>query len=136
MTLGVANKQGNLLDDVVRFCDEALPERSIYAFLRRERDQLFPDEAFSDLFEDRGRRSVPPSVVAPAGGCGVPAQIIAAAVNPSDRAAAQVRPGHAVQRWSVAPQSEHGEGGRARQCTHEMTQEGVAGTVHLGVGPV
>ena len=60
MTLGVANKQGNLLDDVVRFCDEALPERSIYAFLRRERDQLFPDEAFSDLFEDRGRRSVLP----------------------------------------------------------------------------
>ena len=101
MTLGVANKQGNLLDDVVRFCDEALPERSIYAFLRRERDQLFPDEAFSDLFEDRGRRSVPPSVMAPAGGCGVPAQIIAAAVNPSDRAAAQVRP--AVMRYSAGP---------------------------------
>ena len=34
------------------------------AFLHRERDQLFPDEAFADLFEEKGRRSVPPSVVA------------------------------------------------------------------------
>ena len=49
--------------------------------------------------EDVARSS--PSVVAPAGGCGVPAQIIAAAVNPSDRAAAQVRP--AVMRYSAGP---------------------------------
>lgn len=64
MTLGVASRQGDLLDDVTRFCDERLDERSIYAFLHRERDRLFPDEAFADLFETRGRRSVPPSVVA------------------------------------------------------------------------
>lgn len=32
--------------------------------LARERDRLFPDGAFADLFTDRGRRSVPPSVVA------------------------------------------------------------------------
>jgi Transposase DDE domain/Transposase domain (DUF772) len=64
MTLGVADKQGDLFDDVVRFCDQALPESSIYSFLRRERDQLFADEAFGDLFEDIGRRSVPPSIVA------------------------------------------------------------------------
>jgi IS5 family transposase len=64
MTLGVANKQGDLLDDVTRFCDETLDKQSIYAFLHRERDQLFPDEAFTDLFDDKGRRSVPPSVVA------------------------------------------------------------------------
>jgi IS5 family transposase len=64
MTLGVANKQGDLLDDVTRFCDETLPKDSIYAFLHRERDQLFPDEAFADLFVGKGRRSVPPSVVA------------------------------------------------------------------------
>jgi hypothetical protein len=64
VTLGKADNQGDLLDDVARFCEETLPERSIYSFLRRERDQLFPDEAFADLFEDRGRRSVPPSVVA------------------------------------------------------------------------
>src|SRR5487761_2737069 len=64
MTLGLADPQGNLLDDVDRFCDETLDERSIYAFLHREREQLFADEAFADLFEDVGRRSVPPSVVA------------------------------------------------------------------------
>ena len=64
MTLGVADQQGDLLDDVARFCDEVLPEKSIYSFLRRERDRLFPDQEFTDLFERSGRRSVPPSVVA------------------------------------------------------------------------
>ena len=64
MTLGVADSQGDLFDDVVRFCQEALSERSIYSFLARERDQLFPDNAFADLFADCGRASVPPSVVA------------------------------------------------------------------------
>ena len=65
MTLGVADKQGDLFDDAGRFCAEVLPERSIYAFLARERDHLFPDEAFADLFDEmKGRRSVPPSVVA------------------------------------------------------------------------
>jgi hypothetical protein len=64
VTLGLAERQGDLLDDLKRFCDEALPENSIYAVLHRERDRLFPDELFADLFSDRGRRSVPPSVVA------------------------------------------------------------------------
>ena len=64
MTLGVADNQGDLFDDVARFFDKALPELSIYSLLRRERDQLFPDDTFADLFDDRGRRSVPPSVVA------------------------------------------------------------------------
>ena len=64
MTLGVANKQGDLFDDVTRFCDETLAKDSIYAFLHRERERLFPDEEFADLFCDDGRRSVPPSVVA------------------------------------------------------------------------
>ncbi|HEV7578979.1 MAG TPA: IS1182 family transposase [Mycobacterium sp.] len=64
MTLGQADRQGDLLDDVTRFCDGALPESSIYAVLHRERDRLFPDEMFADLFSDKGRRSVPPSVVA------------------------------------------------------------------------
>ena len=49
---------------MTRFCDEALPENSIYAVLHRERDRLFPDGMFADLFSDKGRRSVPPSVVA------------------------------------------------------------------------
>jgi len=65
MTLGVADKQGDLFADVGRFCVEALRERSIYSFLATERDRLFPDEAFADLFDEKkGRRSVPASVVA------------------------------------------------------------------------
>lgn len=64
MSLGLAERQGDLLDDVIRFCDETLPQNSVYALLHRERDRLFPDEMFEDLFSSRGRRSVPPSVVA------------------------------------------------------------------------
>jgi hypothetical protein len=64
MTLGVAERQGGLLDDVIRFCDRELPESSVYGLLHRERDRLFPDELFSDLFSVKGRQSVPPSVVA------------------------------------------------------------------------
>ena len=64
MTLGVADKRADLFDDVARFRDQALPHSSIYSFLRRERDQLFCDEALADLFEDVGRRSIPPSIVA------------------------------------------------------------------------
>lgn len=64
MTLGLAERQGDLLDDLTRFCDEAVAEESIYGLLHRERDRLFPDAAFADLYTDRGRRSVPPSVLA------------------------------------------------------------------------
>ena len=64
MTLGRADHQGDLFDEVARFCEETLPENSIYGFLARERDRLFPDELFVDLFTGTGRRSVPPSVVA------------------------------------------------------------------------
>ena len=64
MTLGVAETQGDLFDDVTRFCAETLPRNSVYAVLARERDRLFPDELFGDLFASTGRRSVPPSVVA------------------------------------------------------------------------
>ncbi len=64
MTLGLADRQGDLLDLVGRFCEQVLPQSSIYALLNRERDRLFPDEMFWDLFSDRGRRSVPPCVVA------------------------------------------------------------------------
>jgi len=64
VTLGSAERQGDLLDDVTRFCDAALSDSSVYAVLHRQRDRLFPDELFADLFSHRGRRSVPPSVVA------------------------------------------------------------------------
>jgi len=64
VSLGTAERQGDLFDDVVRFCDERLADDSLYGLLHRERDRLFPDEFFADVFSDRGRRSVPPSVVA------------------------------------------------------------------------
>jgi hypothetical protein len=60
----MADRQPSVLNDMDRFCDEALAANSIYSLLHRERDGLFPDEMFADLFSDRGRRSVPPSVVA------------------------------------------------------------------------
>jgi DDE family transposase/transposase-like protein DUF772 len=64
VSLGMADRQPSVLNDVDRFCDEALAENSVYALLHRERDRLFPDEMFADLFSELGRRSVPPSVVA------------------------------------------------------------------------
>jgi IS5 family transposase len=64
MTLGVAGRQGDLFDDLTRFCSETLAVSSVYAVLARERDRLFPDVMFADLFASTGRRSVPPSVVA------------------------------------------------------------------------
>jgi hypothetical protein len=62
--LGRADHQADLFDDVARFCEESLPGNSIYGFLARERDRLFADELFDDLFSELGRASVPPSVVA------------------------------------------------------------------------
>jgi len=57
MTLGVAERQGDLLDEVNRFCEQTLPESSVYAVLHRERDRLFPDEMLADLFSHLGRLS-------------------------------------------------------------------------------
>jgi hypothetical protein len=64
MTLGRAESQQFLFDDLNRFCEATLARDSLYALLHREREQLFPDEFFADLFAEQGRRSVPPSVVA------------------------------------------------------------------------
>jgi hypothetical protein len=46
------------------FCETRLSENSIYSFLHREGQRLFPDQAFADLFRDTGRCSVPPRIVA------------------------------------------------------------------------
>lgn len=64
MALGIARQQLDLPDPVTRFCGEALPANSIFAFLHEHREVLFPDDMFADLFAAVGRRSVPPSVVA------------------------------------------------------------------------
>lgn len=45
MTLGLVERQGDLLDGVSRFCEATLPENSIFAVLHRERDRLFADFA-------------------------------------------------------------------------------------------
>lgn len=60
VSLGLAQRQGDLLDDVVRYCDQVLRPDSVYSLLHHERDRLFPDEFFADLFSERGRRLGPP----------------------------------------------------------------------------
>jgi transposase len=64
MTLGRVERQGRLGNVAVARCEAELPERSIYRLLHRERDRLFPDELFADLYIHHGRRSVPPSILA------------------------------------------------------------------------
>lgn len=64
MSLGKAKRQFDILDENRRFCEKLVGETSIYALLHRERDQLFPDEMFADLYATRGRHSIPPSVLA------------------------------------------------------------------------
>ena len=62
--MGKAPPQENLFGSSTDFCEERLPANSLYSLLHRESHRLFPDEAFADLFEDIGRRSVPPRIVA------------------------------------------------------------------------
>ena len=64
MTVGLAPRQGDLLVGSAVVCEGRVGEDSIWAVLHRECHRLFPDELFADLFSDRGRRSVPPSIVA------------------------------------------------------------------------
>jgi hypothetical protein len=64
MTLGLAERQGRLGNVAVARCEAELAARSIYRLLHAERDRLFPDELFEDLYVHHGRRSVPPSVLA------------------------------------------------------------------------
>ncbi len=65
MSLGLAPRQADLLQTTASFCDGRVAQDSIYGLLHRECQRLFPDELFADLFCDgRGRRSVPPSIVA------------------------------------------------------------------------
>jgi len=64
MALGRTPTQPGLLSSTVGFCADRLAPSSIYAVLHRECRRLFPDEMFSDLFAEDGRRSVPPMIVA------------------------------------------------------------------------
>lgn len=64
MSLGAAPRQRDLFRSTTNFCAPLVADDSIYGLLHRECFGLFPDELFSDLFTDIGRRSVPPLVVA------------------------------------------------------------------------
>lgn len=64
MTVGVTPRQGGLLVGSAVVCEGRVGEDSIWAVLHRECHRLFPDVMFADLFSERGRRSVPPSIVA------------------------------------------------------------------------
>jgi hypothetical protein len=61
---GVERTDRELLD-AAALVGHLVPEGSMFAFLAGHRRELFPDEAFADLFpSDRGRRSMPGSVAA------------------------------------------------------------------------
>ncbi|HZM84890.1 MAG TPA: transposase [Candidatus Limnocylindrales bacterium] len=64
MALGRTPMQPGLLSSTVDFCADRLAPNSIYAVLHRECRNLFPDEMFSDLLAEDGRKSVPPLIVA------------------------------------------------------------------------
>src|SRR5262252_40141 len=64
MTLGRAPGQADLFRTTAAYCDGRVAPDSIYGILHRECFALFPDAMFADLFDDIGRRSVPPMIVA------------------------------------------------------------------------
>ena len=63
MTVGVSECQADLFRGT-GFVGERVAAGSIFGLLFREGDRLFADSLFADLFSSRGRRSVPPRVVA------------------------------------------------------------------------
>jgi hypothetical protein len=62
--MGRAPRHEDLHRSTRAACEARLPESSIFRLLSRDSHRLFPDEAFSDLFSDIGRCSVPPRIVA------------------------------------------------------------------------
>src|SRR5207245_6164806 len=64
MTVGLAPRQADLMKGTASFVERRVKDDSIWAVLHRECHRLFPDEMFADLFAGRGRRSVPPMIVA------------------------------------------------------------------------
>lgn len=62
--MGRAPKHGNLFSSTVDYCGPKLGPTSIYRYLHEHCHRLFADEMFADLFEDIGRESIPPQIVA------------------------------------------------------------------------
>ena len=63
MTVGVEPCQADLFKGS-RFVGDRVASDSVFSVLFREGVRLFPVGMFDDLFSPRGRRSVPPRVVA------------------------------------------------------------------------
>jgi hypothetical protein len=64
MTSGVTPKQADMWRGSAGVVEGRVAPDSIWALLHREGHRLFGDDLFSDLFSDRGRRSIPPQIVA------------------------------------------------------------------------
>jgi hypothetical protein len=64
MSLGITPPSPDLFRSTRELCEPRLSATSIYRLLAEQGHRLFADEAFADLFQGVGRRSVPPRVVA------------------------------------------------------------------------
>ncbi len=64
MSLGITPASPDLYRSTRALCEPKLSATSIYRLLAEQGHRLFADETFADLFDDVGRRSVPPRIVA------------------------------------------------------------------------
>ncbi len=64
MSLGTTPKVEDLYSSSARLCDDSLADTSIFKLLYRFGDEIFPDEFFCDLYDNLGRASIHPRVVA------------------------------------------------------------------------
>src|SRR5260370_9120703 len=107
MTLGLAPRQADLFRSTAAFCEGRVAPDSIYGILHRECFRLFPDEMFADLFDEAGRRSVPPMIVG--GGSGLPRVEGCSDRGAADRVAFAARAKYAArglglgQPWHLRP---------------------------------
>ncbi len=64
MTLGRAPTHEDMYRSTRELCESRLLERSIFRLLAAKAHELFPDDAFADLFTATGRASIAPRIVA------------------------------------------------------------------------
>lgn len=63
MSLGRAPTHEDLFRSTRELCESRLPERSIFRLLAAKAHELFPDDAFADLYIANGRPSIAPRIV-------------------------------------------------------------------------
>ena len=64
MSLGISPPSADLFRSTRKLCEPKLSPTSIYRLLGEQGHRVLADDGFADLFQDVGRRSVPPRVVA------------------------------------------------------------------------